>query len=260
MTTSSTAPWDDRVALVTGGASGIGRATALALAAEGARIAVADRDGDGAEATATEATRLGPLCVPYTIDLSDLGAIVGLVDGVIADLGRIDVLVNCAGISGVHGETQRLLDYGDDTFDAVMAINLRAPFALTRAVAAHMAERGGGGRIVNVSSSASFQARAVPAIYAASKAGLNALTRVSAAELAPHGINVNAVAPGVTKTAIMALPDEAVDLLVSSGPFENLTHRASMPEDVASVIGFLCCEASREITGQVINTSAGLIV
>ena len=125
-----------------------------------------------------------------------------------------------------------------------------------------MIPRGGRGRIVNVSSSAAFQARQVPPIYAASKAGLNALTRVAAGDLAPHGINVNTVAPGVTKTSMIGveLADEQYDAIVSSGPQENLTHHASEAIDVASVICFLCLPGSSEITGQVIHTSAGAIV
>jgi NAD(P)-dependent dehydrogenase (short-subunit alcohol dehydrogenase family) len=125
-----------------------------------------------------------------------------------------------------------------------------------------MVERGGGGRIVNVSSSAAFQGLLAPAVYAASKAGINALTRVSAAELAPHRVNVNAVAPGVTRTPMVGegLSDAEFDALVSTGPLENFTHRAADPEEVASVIRFLCLPDSVQINGQVIHTSAGTIV
>jgi len=255
-------PLEGQVAVVTGGASGIGHATVLALSESGASTAVVDRDRARAERVASEVRQVGGAANAFTVDLTDVAGIAQLVRRILDAFGRIDILVNCAGISGVTGQAQTSVDFTDDAFEAVMAVNLRAPFVLTREVGKHMIERGGGGRIVNVSSSAAFQATAVPPIYAASKAALNALTRVSAGDLARYGINVNAVAPGVTKTAMigMTLTDEQYDSMVSSGPHENLTHHASAAGDVASVICFLCQSASSQIAGQVIHTSAGAVV
>jgi NAD(P)-dependent dehydrogenase (short-subunit alcohol dehydrogenase family) len=255
-------PLTEHVALVTGAASGIGRETALALVNLGACVAVVDRDGAGASKVASEAERAGGTAKPFPADLAEDAGLVPLVRRVVDAFGHIDILVNCAGTSGVAGQRQSSFDFTDEAFETVMALNLRAPFVLTREVGRHLIERGQGGRIVNVSSSAAFQAKNVPPIYAASKAALNALTRVSAADLAPHGVNVNAVAPGVTKTGMigMELTDEQYDALVSSGPHENLTHHASDAGDVASVICFLCLPASSQITGQVIHTSAGAVV
>jgi NAD(P)-dependent dehydrogenase (short-subunit alcohol dehydrogenase family) len=249
---------DGQVAVVTGGASGIGRATVLRLAGAGARVAVVDLAPDGAERTAKEATQLGGDAAPFVVDLADRDAIPPLVLRVLETFGRIDILVNCAGITGAP---HNALDFTDEKYDAVMAVNLRAPFVLTREVGRHMVERGGGGRIVNISSSAAFRATAAPAIYAATKAGINGLTRASAGDLAPHGVNVNAVAPGVTRTPIVGGGEDGLlEKMVAAGPLANLTHRVAEPEDVANLVHFLCLPESRQITGQVIHTSAGLIV
>jgi NAD(P)-dependent dehydrogenase (short-subunit alcohol dehydrogenase family) len=220
---------------------------------------VIDRDADGAEHVTEEAEQVGAEAKAFVVDLADRSAIAGLVEAVLEAFGRIDILVNAAGISAAPHSS---LDFSDDVFDAVMHINLRAPFLLTRAVGNHMVERGGGGRIVNLSSSAAFRAVPSPAVYAASKAAINGLTRSAAADLGPYDVNVNAVAPGMTKTPMTAgLGDDAAyQAIVSSGPLENLLHRVSEAEDVANVILFLCLPESRQITGQVLHTSAGTVV
>jgi NAD(P)-dependent dehydrogenase (short-subunit alcohol dehydrogenase family) len=249
---------EGKVAAVTGGGSGIGRATVLALARAGATTAVIDRDGEGAERVATEAAQAGADSKAFAVDLADRDAIAPLVDVVLRSFERIDILVNAAGISAAPHSA---IEFSDEAYDAVMHINLRAPFLLTRAIGNHMIDRGGGGRIVNVSSSAAFRPTPSPAIYAASKAGLCGLTRSAAADLGLHDINVNAVAPGITKTPMTAgLGDDTYEAIVSSGPLENLLHRASEADDVANVILFLCLPESRQITGQVLHTSAGNVV
>jgi NAD(P)-dependent dehydrogenase (short-subunit alcohol dehydrogenase family) len=178
---------------------------------------------------------------------------------VLQRFGRIDILVNCAGVAG-RGQTLLELDQHD--WDLVHGVNLKAPLLLMKHVARHMIERGGGGRIVNISSSSAFRARNSPIAYATSKAALVQLTRCAAAELGRHDINVNAVAPGITKTGMTRAfgGDEALLRIASSGPLENLFHRVSEPADVAAAILFLCLPASRQITGQTIHTSAGAVV
>jgi NAD(P)-dependent dehydrogenase (short-subunit alcohol dehydrogenase family) len=252
-------PLDGQVAMVTGGASGIGRATVQALAVAGARVAVVDRDGDGAERAAREAEHVGAEAKAFVVDLADPDAIGPIVSAIITVFGRIDVLVNAAGASG---GPHNALDFSDTLFESVINVNLRDPFLLTREIGKHMAERGGGGRIVDVSSSAAFRAALSPAVYAASKAGVNALTRASAADLGRYGVNVNAVAPGMTKTPMTAAigDDAAYERVVSAGPLENLLHRVSEATDVANVIVFLCLPESRQVTGQVVHTSAGVVV
>jgi NAD(P)-dependent dehydrogenase (short-subunit alcohol dehydrogenase family) len=249
-------PLQGQVAIVTGGASGIGRATVLALAAEGVRTAILDANGDGAEQVAKEA---GSEAKAFVLDVRDVDAVVDVVDAVLAHFGRIDILVNSAGTTGtIHN----VLDFTDDTYELVMNVNLRAPFWFIRAVGRHLIERGGGGRIVNLSSSASARATAAPAVYAASKSGINGLTRAAAGDLGPFNVNVNAVAPGLTKTPMTAGigDDETYQQLVESGPIANLLKRVAEPEDVAGVIVFLCRPESRQITGQVIHASGGLVI
>jgi NAD(P)-dependent dehydrogenase (short-subunit alcohol dehydrogenase family) len=256
---SPSGPLEGKVAVVTGGGSGIGEATVDRLARAGARVAVVDRDARGAARVADEARATGTDAKAFAVDLADRAAIEPLVAAVLADFGRIDILVNSAGISAAPHSS---LDFSDDAFDAVMHINVRAPFFLTRAVGNHMVQRGGGGRIVNLSSSAAFRPTPSPAVYAASKAAICGLTRAAAADLGLHDVNVNAVAPGMTKTPMTAGlgDDDVYQAIVSSGPLENLLHRASEAEDVAEVIVFLCLPESRQMTGQVLHTSAGNVV
>lgn len=247
-----------KVALVTGGASGIGRAAVAALLGAGAAVAVLDRNEGGLDAVAEQGQKSGGKVFPLVTDLADPSRIPDAVARVLQHFGRIDFLVNCAGVTG---KFQTLLEI-DQNWDFVHTVNLKAPMLLMQHVARHMIERGGGGRIVNISSSSAFRARNSPMAYATSKAALVQLTRCAAAELGPHDINVNAVAPGITATAMtQVLGDaDALQRAASSGPLENLFHRVAQPEDVAAAILFLCVPASRQITGQTIHTSAGAVV
>jgi NAD(P)-dependent dehydrogenase (short-subunit alcohol dehydrogenase family) len=256
---SNRLPLAEQVAIVTGGGSGIGRATVQALADAGAHVAVVDRDAAGADAAVAQVGAAGGEAAAFVVDLAEADAITPMVDEVLARFGRIDILVNAAGVTGGR---HNAIEFDDEQFDLVMRVNVRAPFLLTRAVGQHMVARGGGGRIVNLSSSGAFRAMSAPALYAASKSAINGLTRAAAADLGRHGVNVNSVAPGMTKTPMTASigDDDAYERIVSSGPLENLLHRPSEPHDVAGVIVFLCLPESRQITGQVVHTSAGLVV
>lgn len=248
-----------QVAIVTGGASGIGRATVLGLIQAGATVAVLDRDEAGVNAVVARGKQAGGKAVAFPFDLADSKQIPNVVARILQQLGRIDILINCAGVTG---RFQTLLEMEEDNWDFVQAVNLKAAMLMMKHVARHMIDRGGGGRIVNISSSSAFRARNSPIAYASSKAALVQLTRSTAAELGPHNINVNAVAPGITATAMTkALGDaEALQKAASSGPLENLFHRVAQPEDVAAAIVFLCLPGSRQITGQTIHTSAGAVV
>jgi NAD(P)-dependent dehydrogenase (short-subunit alcohol dehydrogenase family) len=248
---------DGRVALVTGGASGIGLATAVMLADLGADLLVLDRDAKGAERVASDAREGGVRATSLPVDLADVATMGTSVSAGIAAMGRIDILVNAAGILSSAG----VVDLSEEEWDRVQAVNLKAPWVLIQIVARHMIAQGGGGRIVNVTSSSAFRAAVAFAAYAISKAGLTALTRMAAAELGRHDINVNAVAPGLTNTPLVeVVGPERLEALVKAGSIANLLGRLSEPKDVASVIVFLCLEASKQITGQTIHTSAGLVV
>ena len=184
-----------KVALVTGGASGIGEAAVIALARQGAIVAVLDRESEGAKRTSEAARAIVGASEALVVDLADGDAIAPAVNRVIDSFGRIDILVNCAAIVGEHST---VLDYSEKSSDEVHAVNLKEPFLLLQHVARHMVARGGGGRIVNVSSSSAFRAGKARLAYASTKAALVQITRSAAAELAPYDINVNAVAPGIT--------------------------------------------------------------
>ena len=245
-----------KVALVTGGASGIGKATVEALLKHGAAVAVLDRDEAGTRAVADGGRCSGGRTLALALDLRQTARIPAVVSQVIQEFGRVDILVNSAGITGnIH----TILDMDEETWDLVHDINLKAPMLLMQHVAKHMIARGGGGRIVNVSSSSAFRARS-RAAYASAKAALVHLTHCAAAEFGPHDINVNAVAPGLTATPMtLSRGMEALQKEVSGGRLENFLQRVSLPEDVAAAILFLCLPGSRQITGQTIHTSAGSV-
>jgi NAD(P)-dependent dehydrogenase (short-subunit alcohol dehydrogenase family) len=255
---SAEQPLAGRVAIVTGAASGIGRAAAFALAEAGVVVAPFDRDEAGLAATVSAVEAAGGRARPWTVDLIDTASLGRVVGDVVTELGGVDILVNAAGTQS--GGTS-LFDTTIEMWDRVFTVNLSAMFVLIQAVGRRMIDAGRGGRIVNLSSSSAFKARARPD-YSTSKAGVLQLTRVAAAELGPYDINVNAVVPGLTRTAMTAGigDDEAFRRAATEGPLANLLHRASEPEDVAAVILFLCLPASRQITGQAIHTSAGSIV
>lgn len=250
---------DGAVSLVTGAASGIGRAATLACACAGASVVAVDRDADGLQAVAAELHHRGARALTVTVDLGDLEAVPEVVERAVRGMGRVDHLVNAAGVTGGGGT---LLEPDLASWRQVYAVNLEAPLMLMHAFAHHVNERGGGGRIVNVSSSSAFRARRSALAYGSSKAALVQLTRSVAAELGPLGVNVNAVAPGLTRSAMTASIGEGalVALVSGDGPLGNLLQRVADPEDVAAVILFLCEPASRQVTGQTIHTSAGAVV
>lgn len=248
-----TASLKGKTAIVTGAASGIARATATALARADADLVLIDRDAAGLDATASLLRTFDVACSLFTFDLMNWADIPSLVQSILARVGQVDILVNAAGIAdGGKG----LWEVEDELWDRVQTINLRSPFILMREVSRHMAERGMGGKIVNVSSSSAYRRDMIPPLYGSAKVGLDLITRSAAGELGRHNINVNSVVPGYTRTPIVG---EANEDYVKAGPLANMFGRISEPEDVANAILFLTLPESRQITGQIIHTSAGNI-
>jgi len=243
----------NRTALVSGAASGIGRATAVGFAAEGAKLILLDVNRKGLEETLSQAGGEGAI---VCTDLSDPEVAADAARAAIAAAGGINYLCN---IAGVTLDDDTVLNAEAERWFKVIAINLVAPALLMRVAAEDMIARGISGRIVNVSSSSAFRPQSPPC-YASTKTGILGLTRAGAAEFGKHDINVNAVVPGVTLTPmVQRQPDFPVEDLIKSGPLSNLLGRLSMPEDVAAAILFLCRPESRQITGQSIHTSAGAV-
>jgi NAD(P)-dependent dehydrogenase (short-subunit alcohol dehydrogenase family) len=248
----------ERVAVVTGGARGIGKATCVALARVGADVVILDREAEEAQQVCRELLTGGGRADHHGLDLAELHEIPGAIASVLASFGRIDILVNCAGIEGGPGT---VLDLELATWERTHRVDLTAPFLLMQCCARAMIEGGRGGRIVNVTSSSAFRAAMTQIDYSSAKAALVGASRSAAAQLAPYDINVNCVAPGLTATSMVEQLDPADrQRLVEQGPLENLFHRLSTPEDVAAVIVFLCLPESRQITAQTVHTSAGAVV
>ena len=243
-----TSDLSDKVALVTGGASGIGRASVLALSGAGAAVAVLDRDRAGADAVVAQVKEAGGRASAIMTDLSQTPRISESVASVLQEFGRIDFLINCAGVAG---KFQTLLEIDDHNWDFVHTVNLKAPMLLMQQVARHMIDRGGGGRIINISSSSAFRARNSPIAYATSKAALASLTREMASDFGRVGVRVNAIAPGEIDTSILSPGTEKI--VEQNIPM----HRLGTPDEVAKIIYVLCTETSSYVNGAEIHINGG---
>jgi 3-oxoacyl-(acyl-carrier-protein) reductase len=236
----------NKVAIVTGGGRGIGEGIARKFACEGATVVVADRN---AEDACTVARACGGESCPEQVDVSDSGECDALVEKVVERFGRLDVLVNNAGIN----RDAMLHKMTDDEWDGVIEVDLSGVFYMTRAASRTMREKRAG-RIVNISSISSM-GNIGQANYAAAKAGVLGLTRTASKELARYGVTANAICPGFINTAMTrGMPESILEQHVATIPLG----RIGEPSDVANVVVFLASDEAAYVTGEVITVGGGL--
>jgi NAD(P)-dependent dehydrogenase (short-subunit alcohol dehydrogenase family) len=240
-----------RVAVVTGGGSGMGRAVCRRLAAAGHAVAVLDIDGDATERVAKEVESDGGRAIPVPVDVSDRAAVDAAMDETRGAFGPVGILVTSAGIEGFSN----FLDISVEAWERMLAVNLTGTFHCVQSVVPDMIDAGWG-RIVTISSSSAQSGTKRMAHYVASKGGVIAFTKALALDLASKGITVNTVPPGAIDTPMMRRPLESgamasLDQVVARAPLGRL----GTPEDIAAACAFLCSEEAGYITGQQINVN-----
>ena len=242
---------DGRVAIVTGGGRGIGRAVAVRLAREGAQVAISYRSNDAAAEEAAEEVRgAGVRCEIFKGDVAEPGDVKALFDGVTEAFGRVDILVNNAGVT----RDNLMMRMKEEEFDEVLRTNLKGTYLCTRAAMRPMV-RARWGRIINVSSVVGLVGNAGQANYAASKAGIIGFTKSVAREVAQRGITANVVAPGYVETELTGgLPEGTKDQIRAQVP----AGRFGEPEEVAEVVAFLAGEGAGYLTGQTLAVDGGM--
>ena len=243
---------EGKVALITGGARGIGKEIAMFFAKQGANIAICDVNLEEAEKTAKEILDLNRESVAFKADVTDSKQVQDMVDKILDKLGKIDILINNAGIT----KDNLLLRMSEEEWDKVIAVNLKGTFVCTKLVSKVMLKQRSG-KIVNLASIIGIMGNAGQANYAASKAGIIGLTKSVAKELASRNICVNAIAPGFIRTDMTSrLPEEVQKKMLSMIPLA----RFGEAKDVADLALFLSSESSSYITGQVIQVDGGMVM
>jgi glucose 1-dehydrogenase len=243
-----------KVALVVGAGGGIGGAGAEGLAREGALVFCTDNDGEAAEATAVRIGAAGRRAWSAALDVRDRAAVDATVEAVVRACGRLDIVLESAGIA----HRLDFLDVDAETWERVIAVNLTGMFHVGQAAARQMVKQGGGGSIINVTSQLAEVARSERAAYVASKGGARSLTHAMAVDLAPHGIRVNAIAPGPTLTGLTRAnytdPEarRATEAIIPLG-------RLGQPDDLVGAILFLASDESRWATGSTVTVDGGYL-
>ena len=247
----------DRVAVVTGAASGMGLAIARHFAARGHRVGLLDRDGAAAARAAKDLSAAGASALAVETDVTDRGAVDWAFDEVRARLGPVAIAVTSAGLDAFEPFTE----ISTESWERVLAVNLTGTFhCLQAAVPDMLAARWG--RMVTIASSSAQSGAARMAHYVASKAGVIGLTRALALELAPHGITVNTIPPGMIDTPMLRRAEAAGDVmkLEKLVPRAIPVGRAGTPDDIAATCGFLCSDEAGFITGQVVGVNGGMVL
>jgi NAD(P)-dependent dehydrogenase (short-subunit alcohol dehydrogenase family) len=239
-----------KIVVVTGGSKGLGRAMALGFAEAGADVVVASRKLAACEAVAGEIRARGRRALAMGCHVGDWDQCATLIDAAVAEFGRIDVLVNNAGIAPAP---PALIDVTPDLFDKTIAVNLKGPLRLTALAAEHMPP---GGSIINISSTASLHPMPFTVVYAAAKAGLNALTRAAATEFGPRGIRVNAIVCGTFHTDSLhaSIPTEALQARMAANVSLG---RIASPDEIVGTALYLASDASSYLTGALITVDGG---
>jgi NAD(P)-dependent dehydrogenase (short-subunit alcohol dehydrogenase family) len=252
---------DGQVAIVTGGAHGIGRAITQALADNGAQIVIVDIDGSAGEQAAAEVASAGVTCVALAGDVSDIERMEEVARQVEERFGKINILVNNAGINTGGGRVP-IHEYSQEDWDRIIRVDLTGVFVTSRAVIPALI-KAGGGRIVNISSIAGLLPLRLQTAYVAAKAGVANMTKSMALELGPHGILVNAVAPGSTLTRGTERLFYGKDGEYTDRAASLVSHialgRPGKPEEIASAVLFLCAPEASYVTGAVLPVDGGWI-
>jgi 3-oxoacyl-[acyl-carrier protein] reductase len=247
--------FEGKVALITGGGRGIGAATSHLLAKDGALVVVADLEVEPAEQVVDQIRSVGGLASAVSCDVGKRSAVDGMVKGAVAEFGRLDFLVTCAGVL----KDNLVQDMTDEDWDTVIDIHLKGTFLCARAAQEAMVQQKAG-KMVFISSG-SARGNRFQTNYSAAKAGIEAMARTLAIELGGYNINVNAVAPGFVETRISRASAErrgfTWEAFKTASAAKTALGRTGKPEEIASVIAFLCSEASSFVTGQTIYVTGG---
>lgn len=250
------APWihvNGKVALVTGGSRGIGESIAKALGQSGAKVAIASRKMDGVAAAAERLRALGIEVEPFACHTGKTDQIDALVAAVVARFGKIDVLVNNAATNPHFGP---MLTADDAAFDKTFEVNARGYFNMAKAVARHLVDRGAPGSIVNITSIMGLAAAPLQGVYGMTKAAVVSLTKTLAVELAPSGIRVNAIAPGLVDTRFAAAIVSNADLIEMEKK-RTPQARYAQPDEIAGAALFLASDAASFVTGHTLVVDGG---
>lgn len=246
------AAFEGKAAVVTGAARGIGQAIAQRLAQEGADVVICDLQAEWLAETAGIVEGLGRKALPLAVDVGDSEAVNACINEVVKVFGKVDIMVNNAGIT----KDTLLVRMSDDDWDAVLRVNLKGTFLFSRAVAKHMMKQRSGA-IVNIASISGVIGTAGQANYAASKAGVIALTKSTANELAARGVRANAIAPGFISSKMTdALSEDVRKQYLSRIPLG----RFGTVEDIANAVVFLASEQSSYMTGQTLHVNGGMVM